>query len=109
MANIKVKLTPEVTDVLTRSTFGPNSVQLPEQLDRKAYEAVNKGIVLAGGKWNKSAKAHIFKEDPKEALGIALETGEIIDQKKLRQAYYTPEVVADEVAMLANVAVCSVL
>jgi predicted RNA methylase len=109
MAKTKVKLTPEVTDVLNRSTFGTNSVQLPEQLDRKSYEAVNKVIVLAGGKWNRSAKAHIFQEDPREALGLALETGEIVDQKKLRQAYYTPEVIADEVAMLSNVVGCRVL
>lgn len=107
MAN--VKLSPEVTATLKLCTITGNSVVLPGQLDRKAYEAVNKVIMLAGGKWNKSAKAHLFEGDAKKALGLAIDTGVVVDKKKLRQAFYTPENIADEVAQLANVRACKVL
>lgn len=99
MAN--VVLTDEVKDVLRRSTVSGDSLTLPAQLDRKLYEAVNKVIGLAGGKWNKSAKAHVFPGDPMKKLGMTLDTGVAIDEKKQRQAYYTPTELADYVAELA--------
>lgn len=99
MAN--VVLTDEVKDVLRRSTVSGNSLTLPGQLDRKLYETVNKVIVFAGGKWNKSAKAHVFPGDPMTKLGMTLDTGVAVDEKKQRQAYYTPKELADYVAELA--------
>ena len=105
-----VKLTPDVIDVLTRSKVGPDqnllgggawSLTLPGQLARPLYVAVNKALLAAGGKWNKSAGAHVFDGDPRERLGIALESGMVIDQKVVRQAFYTPPEVADEMATLA--------
>ncbi len=77
--------------MLERSEIGDYFVKLPEQLDRKSYEEVNKILVTAGGKWNRAAKAHVFTRNPREVLGLALESGEITDEKKLRQAYYTPD------------------
>jgi len=93
-----VTLTPDVRCVLERSTITANSVTLPEQLERKLYESVNKVLTIAGGKWNRSAKAHIFAGDPRTALGLALETGEILDRKKALQQFFTPEDIADKVA-----------
>lgn len=102
MAN--VTLTPIVADILGRSTITENSLALPTgQLDRKTYEAVNKVIVLAGGKWNRSAKAHIFDGDPRAKLGLTLETGVAIDEKKKFQAFYTPADVAARVVKMADV------
>lgn len=100
-----IKLTPEVADILSRSTITGNQLQLPPALlDPKLYAQVNKAIVTAGGKWKSGkVRAHVFPGDAREALGMALETGVVIDTKKVRQAFYTPQVVADEVAMIAGV------
>lgn len=105
----KVTLTPEVREVLNRSTLDATSVKLPTspRLDRKLYEAVNKVIEAAGGKWSKKQQAHVFTIDPRVELGLALETNVIIDKakahKKERQAFYTPAATARDVAVLADV------
>lgn len=102
MAN--VKLTPEVTAVLQRSGITGNLLILPpEKLDRKFYEEVAKAITAAGGKWNRSKQGFVFDSSPKEKLGLSLESGVVIDEKKERQAFYTPSVIAEEIALIANV------
>jgi predicted RNA methylase len=103
---MNVKLTDDVRHVLERSTITETSVQLPpEQLPN--YKAVNAVLEAAGGKWNKKARCHIFPSDPREALGLALQTGQIIHQekarKKERQAFYTPDDLAHTVAIFASV------
>lgn len=104
---MKILIKPESADVLSRSTITGNTLTLPENLDRKAYTDVNAVIVAAGGKWNKKTKCHEFSEDPRSRLGLALDTGVIVDEvkarKKERQSFYTPEEIADDVAMCADV------
>jgi 16S rRNA G966 N2-methylase RsmD len=85
-----VKLTPEVRSVLERSTITGNQLQLPGQLDRKLYEAVMRVISNCGGKWNRSAGAHVFACDPRAKLGLALDTGVAQDDKKTFQFFPTP-------------------
>lgn len=102
MAN--VKLCPAVTDILSRATITENLLVLPsEQLERTLYLKVAKAIKLAGGAWKTNKKAFAFSSDPRAKLGLALETGVVLDVKKLRQAFYTPAGLANEVARLANV------
>lgn len=96
------KISDDVRDVLARSTITATSVKLPGQLDRKLYDAVNKALAGAGGKWNKKAGAHIFDRDPREALGMAIETGEAVNIKTKLQAFYTPAPLADRVAAAAK-------
>jgi predicted RNA methylase len=96
------KISDAVRDVLARSTITATSVKLPEQLDRKAYDAVNKALAGAGGKWNKKAGAHLFDRDPREALGLAIETGEAVNLRTKLQAFYTPAPLADRVAAAAK-------
>lgn len=100
-----VKLTPEVSDILGRSTIEGNTLRLPPaKLDRASYEKVNKAITTAGGKWKGGkVQAHIFPGDARAALGMALKTGVVIDKKKVRQAFYTPYDVAQLVVSLAGV------
>jgi hypothetical protein len=93
-------LTPEVTAVITHSTITGNQLVLPASLERKLYESVNKVLLNAGGKWNRSAKAHVFNGDPLAKLGLILETGVAIDEKKKWQAFYTPPELADETSRL---------
>lgn len=47
------------------------------QLDRKMYEAVNKGLDLLGGKWNKKVGGHVFGIDPRQQVAEMLGTGAV--------------------------------
>jgi len=107
MANLK--LTPEVRSVLERSTITSSTVTLPAQLDRDLYDAVNKVITLAGGKWVRRAQCHVFIGDPREKLGLALETGEVVDEKKKYQFFPTPKELAARVVDRADVSGKTVL
>lgn len=107
MAN--ATLTPEVEAILRASTVNGNVLVLPAgQLERKLYEAVNKVLVNCGGKW-KRGTGHVFPSDPMIKLGLALDKGVAVDEKKERQAFYTPAAVAARVVELAEVSGCKVL
>lgn len=98
------RLTPEVRDVLERSTIDGNILKLPPgQLERKLYESVNKVLVNCGGKWNRGKAGHVFAGDPRELLGLSLENGVAIDQKKKFQSFYTPTVLAEELVIQVGV------
>ncbi len=101
MANLI--LTPDLVEVIDQSTIEGNSLYLPGTLDRKLYQKVNTAIEAAGGKWSKKAKAHLFDVPPREALGLVIAAGVVIDQKKERQAFYTPKHIADRIASIADV------
>jgi predicted RNA methylase len=70
------------------------SLTLTGQLDRKMYAAVAKIIELAGGKWNKKAKCHLFAHDAAETIEPLLLTGEISDTKKDFGQFDTPASIA---------------
>jgi predicted RNA methylase len=74
------------------------------RLDRDTYIRVNRVLELAGGKWNRSAKAHVFDSDAEEALEQVMLTGEILDAKQELGAFWTPCNLADKMARLARVA-----
>ena len=96
-------LTSEVRTVLENSRIEGNNLYLPVgQLERKLYQDVDKHIKSCGGKWNKSAKAHIFDSCPKEKLGMVLEKGVSVDEKTLFQAFYTPLEIAKRAAELLD-------
>lgn len=98
-----VQVPPEVQAILQRSMITADRLVLPdEQLDRKLYEAVNKVLSAAGGKWNRKAKAHLFDRDPREALGLALQTGKVEHRKNTLQAFYTPPELAERFVALAD-------
>ncbi len=94
-----VAITPEVRKVLDNQTIiEGNILRLTGQLDRKLYEATNKILELLGGKWNRSAKGHIFKGNPREAIEAALEGGSVEDIKKKFQLFETPAELAMKLA-----------
>jgi|Laugrespbdmm15sd_2_1035082.scaffolds.fasta_scaffold30137_2 predicted RNA methylase len=84
-----ITLTPEVRAVLETCTFDGHEVRMPK-MERKLYEEINKVLTNAGGEWKRGRQAHVFKEDPREKLGLVLDTGRSIDEQKLYQAFYTP-------------------
>jgi predicted RNA methylase len=68
-----------------------------EPLSRDRYVKVNKVLELAGGKWDRKAKAHVFKGDAAEALDDVILTGEITDAKKEFQFFETPAPIVNRV------------
>jgi phospholipid N-methyltransferase len=99
MTKNTLELSPLVRSLLLRSGCSGNTLHLPdERLSRPDYEAVNKAIVLLGGKWVAGRKCHVFPPDVNAAefLAKALKEGSIPDTKKEFQVFETPEAVADE-------------
>lgn len=98
-----VNVTDDVKAVLANAIIGEDRLTLPDQLDRPLYVKVDKVLKAAGGKWNTKVGAHLFNGDPRQILGIAMETGAIVDDKKSRQAFYTPEWLAEELVAHAGI------
>lgn len=101
MRNQNIRVTDEVRLALMTMKWIGNTATMP-QLDRATYVAVNKVLEVAGGKWSKSGKCHIFDEDGQDKIAQAIELGEILDAKKTFQFFPTPERLALRMAeMLA--------
>lgn len=76
MATAALRTIPtEIMTVLANGTALGNRFVLPQQLDRKTYEAANKVLVALGGSWVRGAKAHVFESDCSELLEHAISTG----------------------------------
>lgn len=79
-------------------------LRLTAQLDRKAYEAVNKVLAAAGGAWNRKMKAHVFDGDAAEAVEPILLTGEVRLTKQEFGQFDTPLSIAARVIHEAGIA-----
>ncbi len=89
--------------VLANAECQGNALTLIGHLDRKAYEAVNKVLAAAGGKWNRSAKAHIFDGDALEAIEPILLTGAVQRVKQNFGQFDSPPAVVARVMELAGI------
>lgn len=98
-----VTIDEEVIGILEAGELRDGKYYLRGQLERKMYEAVNKALVLMGGKWNKSAKAHVFDRNPSDILENTIRTGHILDEKKAFQFFETPGHVVDRLLELAMI------
>lgn len=74
----------------------------PSQLDRKMYEAVNKVLIALGGKWNRSAKGHVFAEYCADILDGAIESGTYTRPADMGW-FPTPQRIAEQILSLADV------
>jgi hypothetical protein len=102
MADVQIE--SDIRDVLGRATALGNAIALPEErLDGKLYKRVNKALANAGGKWNRSAGAHLFTSDAAPKLAAMLGSGVSVDEKKRDQAFFTPPDLARQVVELAEV------
>lgn len=81
---------------------GANFV-LQGQLDRSEYTAVNKVLIAAGGKWNRSAKAHVFDCMADDAVSDIVLTGKVVDAKREFDFFETPPSVLYEVMQRAEI------
>jgi hypothetical protein len=93
-----IKIASNVLAVIDQATLAGNALTLVGQLDRKMYTEVAKIIELAGGKWNKKAKCHLFSGDAAEAIEPVILTGEIQNTKKDFGQFDTPDDVANQAA-----------
>lgn len=98
------RIEPEVADILHRCRIEGNNLYLPPvQLERKLYERVAKVLGEIGGKWHRGSQSHVFKNSPADAIATALDTGRVVSEKKVYQAFYTPPELARIVAAHAKV------
>ncbi len=87
-----------VRDVLLRCQQKGLELYIPPgQLDPNLFAKVKKEIVTWGGKWSTPKQCFVFKKDPTEKITHYATTGEIVNEKKNRQAFYTPEDVVEKV------------
>ena len=98
-----MKVDQDVMAVLDRADVLGGEVKITERLDRALYTRVNKALELAGGKWDRRARAHVFPAGAREALEPIFLTGEITDAKKEFDAFYTPGPLADLVIERAQI------
>jgi predicted RNA methylase len=103
-----VKVSPAVSAILASVDLDPDGrLRLPAQLDRALYVEVDKVLRCLGGKWNRSAKAHIFTNgnvaDIRQALDEARATGSVIDKKKSFEQFDTPPELASRMVAMASI------
>ncbi|MDX3232941.1 methyltransferase [Streptomyces sp. ME19-01-6] len=97
-----MKVTTDVLAVLDRAETDGNALRLTGQLDRKLYVATNKVLELAGGKWNRKAKAHLFDADAADAIEQVILTGEVVSTKQQFGYFPTPAPVVEQLIDLAD-------
>lgn len=72
-----LKFEDDVIEVLKAMQWSNDGLRgvLVGQLDRKLYERTNKALEAMGGKWNRSATAHVFQFDPRPQVEGLLDSG----------------------------------
>lgn len=98
-----MKVASDILAIIANAETDGNSLRLVSQIDRKQYTAVAKVIELAGGKWSRKAKAHLFDEDASAAIEPLLLTGEISNAKQDFGQFDTPAPLARTVVDLAHI------
>lgn len=100
-----MKVDQDTLAILDRGTSNGPLFFLPDEtLERSAYQKVNKVLELAGGKWSRSERAHVFSDGPnsaEEALEGVIQTGEITDAKKEFQFFETTAPVVNRILAAA--------
>jgi hypothetical protein len=88
-----MRVTDDVMLILANCRTEADKLYLPEQLERKTYEKVNKVLEAAGWKWSRKDKAHLSDGGAADALDQIVLTGEVARPQDFG-FFETPEVVA---------------
>ena len=97
-----MKIDKEILNVLSNSIINENSLILSGQLDRKLYLKTNEVLVLAGGKWDRKTKSHLFKSNVSDIIDQIILTEEILNPQEF--GYFpTPEIIVKQMIDLANI------
>lgn len=105
MKTSSTRIAPEVLQALGAATVSRNNVTLPK-LDPKLYKKARDVLEALGGSWSKKAQAHVFEEDPREALQQTIESGTYVgmaDLRKLFGFFPTPDSLADQLVRAVGV------
>ncbi len=100
------KLSPEALAVLAGATADGKVIRLPEgklPIPMPIFQEIKKVMGAIAGKWHTPSKGFLLDKDASLPLLTLLGNGEVTDQKKVLQAYYTSDAIADEIAELASV------
>ena len=98
----------DVLDMLLNcQPVGNKLPMIQVNMDRKLYTRFNDVLEAIGGKWNRSAKAHIFPDgvDVQDLLDFVIETGKIPDGNPFDHYCTPPEVAQELVNHIVNAAV----
>lgn len=104
-AKTTIKISAEARDVLRESNLAMSGVFLyipNRQLGRSLYVEISKALGKLGGKWNTAAGAFKFEKDVTVEFNALRGDGEVVDEKVLYQAFYTPEPVVEKMLRLAR-------
>lgn len=93
----------EVRAVLAEATIGAEGVKLNGTLDRPLYQAVDKVLKAAGGKWNRKAGLHVFDGDPTDFLQPIIDTGEYRNLRSDLGQFDTPDALAADLVATADI------
>lgn len=92
-------ISPDVADVLARSTVEGTLLRLPAgRLDVKLYGATDKVLKMLGGKWDRRQGGHVFAADPAAKLAEALGNGSVVSHQQTTQQFFTPPDLAERLA-----------
>ncbi len=97
-----MKVERDVLTVLSLAVVQGNTLKLSGQLDRELYERTNKVLVAAGGKWNRSAKAHIFNGEADDRINQIILTESVVVPKDEYDFYETPAELVKRLVALAS-------
>ncbi|WP_030248203.1 methyltransferase [Streptomyces sp. NRRL S-455] len=98
-----MRVSVDVLAVLDRAETDGNALRLTGQLDRKLYLDTDKVLKAAGGKWNRSKRAHLFDGDAADAIEPVILTGEVVSAKQQFGYFPTPAPVVQQVIDLARI------
>lgn len=96
-----ILIADDVLGVLSGAIIEGPRLMLTGQLDRKLYVETNKVLEAAGGKWNRSAKAHVFDGDAAEVIEPIILTGTYTRTKQDFGQFDTPDELAGKLVDMA--------
>lgn len=98
-----VHIDDDIKNLLMNLRIEGNIAYITQQLDRDTYMRLNKALEVLGGKWNRSARGHIFPGDPSEKIAEAMQEGQVVDVKKTYEFFATPPGIANMLVARAGI------
>ena len=72
-----MRIDQSIMEIISQAKIEGELLVLQGQLDRQTYTKVNKVLELAGAKWDRKRKGHVFADGTSERVDEMLLTGEI--------------------------------
>ena len=95
-------LSGEALEALRGAVADHNSISLPIVVDRKVYIEIDRALsrIAGGGRWDRKARAHVYNQDPRDALeeltGSAVVPRPVATRDKELSYWATPPALAKE-------------